>query len=102
MGWVRGWLRFFCQNQWQKNSGFEYKNLCRKCLLSVEHFVSSRKTTTKKAKCGVFGFFVSGNIYQFSEVGGQGCFPSLCQIPVMGLVGDVFQAASARGLCSQP
>ena len=68
MGCVKGWLCLFRQNRWQKNSGFEYENLCRKCLLSVEHFVSSRKTTTKKAKCGVF-VFISGNIYQFSKGG---------------------------------
>lgn len=76
MGWVKGWLHFFCQNRWQKYSGFEYENLCRKCLLSVEHFVSSRKTTTKKAKCGVF-VFISRNIYQFSEQGGDRIFPIL-------------------------
>lgn len=55
----------------EKISGFEDANLCRKCRLSVEHFVSSRKTTTEKAKCGVF-VFLSGNIYRFSEGGGRG------------------------------
>lgn len=101
MGWVKGWLHFFCQNRWQKYSGFEYENLCRKCLLSVEHFVSSRKTTTKKAKCGVF-VFISRNIYQFSEQGGTGYFLSLFQILVTGLAGATFHPACAQGLRSQP
>lgn len=39
-------LFFPHQNQ---TSGFEHEKLCRKCLRSVEHFVSSSKTTTKKS-----------------------------------------------------
>lgn len=53
------------------------QNLCRKCRLSVEHFVSSRKTSTEKAKCGVF-VFLSRNIYHFFErLGGNGRIPIL-------------------------
>lgn len=69
-GWLFGWRCFSHPNPWQKISGFEDANLCRKCRLSVEHFVSSRKTTTKKAKCGVF-VFLYRNVYRFSEVGGR-------------------------------
>lgn len=68
-----------------KISGFEDANLCRKCRLSVEHFVSLRKTSTKKAKCGVF-VFLSRNIYRFSDGWwGMGGFPSSSQIFGMGL-----------------
>lgn len=59
-----------------ENSGSGYENSCRKCLLSLEHFVSSRKkTTTRKAECRVF--FLSGNICVSQTGGGTGHFLSL-------------------------
>lgn len=103
-GWLKGWRCFSHPNPWQKISGFEDANLCRKCRLSVEHFVSSRKTTTKKAKCGVF-VFLSRNIYQFSERGGgMGGFPFSSQIFGMGLGSplcprSVPAAPQGRGQC---
>lgn len=77
--------------------GSGYENSCRKCLLSLEHFVSSRKkTTTKKAECGVF--FLSGNTCVSQTGGGTGRDISY---PCPGSGGTTSRCACAQSLCSQ-
>lgn len=79
-----------------ENSGSGYENSCRKCLLSLEHFVSSRKkTTTKKAECRVF--FLSGNTCVSQTGGGTGI-----SYPCPGSGGTTSRCACAQSLRSQP